>query len=401
MVMVVVGLLVLFTLGRPQKRSVSIEQKQAREGIPVSVTRPKPMSFQDYFACDGSVVALDRAMLRTKVEEVVEAVHVRVGETVKKGQVLVKFRTTDLEADIAAAETAFQEAQRNFERYQSLAEQRVVSQEQLDLARTRRDAAQARLTTARSRLDFATIDSPLDGEVEGRFVDPGEQKGVGKELLSIINLETVEVSALVPEAEVKHVTLGEQAEFQTDATDDWQTGQVSRISPSTSDPNRFYEVFLRVPNRKAGGNWVFRPGMFARVRFLRRTAEGLGLPVNALLYEGNQQVAFAVVAGTAQVPPAPPKEDTRSGFFARLARGAERLQQLAAKAKANSNADPGAQLETVQGLVAKRLLVVPGIQSGDFVHVTDRGLAAETQVIVNPRNDIRDGTLLQIAEGGA
>ncbi|MHC5034117.1 MAG: hypothetical protein ACYTFZ_03680, partial [Planctomycetota bacterium] len=104
----------LYKLGKPQSQVVSIEQIQASEGMPVKAVRPVVMDFADYFYCDGDVVADVRAMLRAKVGEIVEAVNARVGEPVHKGQVLVGFRKDDLEAEIRAAETAFEEAERNY-----------------------------------------------------------------------------------------------------------------------------------------------------------------------------------------------------------------------------------------------------------------------------------------------
>ncbi|MHC4480245.1 MAG: hypothetical protein ACYS1C_04660, partial [Planctomycetota bacterium] len=150
LVAAVIGVGVLYAMGRPQVRAVSIEQIQAREGVPVEVARPVVAEFTDYFYCDGGVVAHERSMLRAKVSEIVEAVHARVGDPVQKGQVLVEFRRTDFEADILAAETAHEEACNNYERYQSLWEQRVVSAERRDVARTRRDNAAAQLEAARS-----------------------------------------------------------------------------------------------------------------------------------------------------------------------------------------------------------------------------------------------------------
>jgi len=270
--LVLTGLLsvpILYSLGRPQVRAVSIEKIHAEEGIPVETVHPVLKEFRDYFHCDGSVVADVRAMLRANVEEVVEVVNARVGDAVRKGQVLVEFRKTDLEAAIQAAETAFQEAQNNYDRYAKLREDGVISQDRLELYRTRRDNAAAALEAARSRLKFADVASPVDGVVEQRWVEAGEYKGVGKELMTIVDLSTVEVAALVPEAQVAHVAPGTQAEFMLESQDEWLAGTVSRVSPATTDPNRFFDVYLKVQNSPASGGWLMRPGMYAQVRFLR------------------------------------------------------------------------------------------------------------------------------------
>ena len=392
-------LAMLYALGRPQKRATSIEQMQAAEGLPVAVARPVPMEFTDYIYCDGEVVADVRAMLRANVEEVVEAVHARVGEPVREGQVLVEFRKADLAVAVKAAETAFQEAESNLVRYTKLAEQQVIAPDRLEQARTARDAAAASLEAARSRLSFAEVASPIDGHVESRWVEPGEQKGVGKELFSIVDLSAVEVRALVSDEDVAGIAVGSEAEFQIEASDQWLSGCVDRISPATEDPNRFFEVFLKVQNRRVNGNWLMRPGTYAEVRFVRRVVTGaLGVLASAIAYEGNDRVVYIVQEGKVRVPDLEARQqDEEAGFGARIGRGLARVRAL----RSGAGGDPGdAATREVDGVVARRVVVKPGLSAGDYVQIADRGITAETVLILNPRDDVKDGTFVRVVKGG-
>jgi multidrug efflux pump subunit AcrA (membrane-fusion protein) len=146
------GLLgIVYAMGAPESRTLSIEKIHEEVGIPVRVASPVPVEFTDYFYCDGDVVADVRAVIRAKVSEVVEAVHVKVGQPVAKGDSLVEFRQTDIEAEIQAAESAYAEAQNNYKRYVGLADQGVVPDDQLEDRRTRLDSMAAQLATTRSR----------------------------------------------------------------------------------------------------------------------------------------------------------------------------------------------------------------------------------------------------------
>jgi len=393
------ALAVLYALGRPQKRATSIEQMQAAEGLPVTVTRPVPMEFTDYIHCDGEVVADVCAMLRAKVEEVVEAVHARVGEPVQAGQVLVEFRKADLAVAVKAAETAFHEAESNLARYTKLAEQRVIAPDRLAQARTARDAADASLEAARSRLSFAEVVSPIDGYVEARWVEPGEQKGVGKELLSIVDLSAVEVRALVSDQDVAGIVIGSEAQFQLEASDQWLRGRVDRISPATEDPNRFFQVFLKVQNRSVNGNWLMRPGTYVEVRFVRRVVTGaLGVPASAIAYEGNDRVVYVVREGKVRVPDLEARrQDEDGGLAARIGQGLAHVRAL----RSGAGGDAGdAATKEVDGAVAHRVVVKPGLSAGDYVQIADSGIAADTVIIVNPRDDVRDGTFVRIVKGG-
>jgi RND family efflux transporter MFP subunit len=401
-------------LGAPESETVSIEKIQDDSGIPIKVVSPVPVQFTDYFYCDGDVVADIRTVIRAKVSEIVEAVHVKVGEPVHKGQVLVEFRQSDVEAEIQAAESAYAEAQNNYKRYVQLAEGGVIPDDQLEGRRTRLDAMASQLAAARSRLAFCQPTSPIDGIVEKRGVEPGEYKGIGDELIAIVDLGTVEVAAFVSEEDISHVSVGTQAEFQLEAEEQWRTGTVARISPSTIDPNRFFDIFLRVANTKGDGSWLMRPGMYAEVRF--RRAHPLvepAIPDSCLVLEGTSQVVYLAEPGTIERTVREP--DTRTSLGARLSRGLRKvaalslgaLQKLAGLRGEGAgnpdalNAGPGlVRHETVHVLQARRMVVQVGLRENQMVELLDDPLSPGDRVIVNPRDDIRNGTTVRTVEPG-
>lgn len=393
--------LVLYRLGEEQRQVVSLERLHATSGIPVEVVRPVRMDFADYLLCDGSVTADVRAFLRAKVDETVEAVHARVGEPVKKGQVLVEFRTTDLEAAIQAAEAAFGEATSNLERCRKLYAQNVISEDRVEQARTLKESADARLRSARSRLKFARLESPIDGVVEHRWVEPGEYKGVGKELMSVVDLSTVEVAALVPEQDVPNLSMGTEGEFQLEGNSEWLKGQVSRISPSTTDPNRFFDVYLKVENERTNGGWLMRSGMYAEVRFLGRIiTDVLAVPDNTIVREGEARAIYVVETFTEKVPVrAAAAQDRGSGqnkLIARLKRGLARLR----RAEPQPQGQQDVPMEEREFQRARRIVVSSGLGERGLVQILGAELTGKELVIVNPRDDIRDGTLVKIVEGG-
>ena len=332
-------------------------------------------------------------MLRAKVAEVVEAVNVRVGEEVKEGQVLVELRRTDLEAAIQAARTADTEASNNYERYQKLAAQSVVSQEKLEQSRTAKERAASLLREAESRLQYAQLISPIDGIVSERWVEPGEYKREGDQLLSVVDLSTLEVSALVPEQDVANLRPGMAGEFQLESGTEWFTGQIRRISPSTTDPNRFFDVFLKVENRRTNGAWAMRPGMYAQARFARGTVNGaVAVPDDTIVREGNEQVVYTVEDGTARFP-VEGKADTAGGFLSRLKRGWGRLAPRQGAADAQT-------YEQKPAKTARRVVVTTGLREGELVQVLHGDVKPGSLVIVNVSDDIRDGTVVHIVKGG-
>jgi len=407
-VIATVGAGVLYKLGAPPPDLVSIEQLQLSDGIPVEVTHPVRMDFTDYLHCDGEVDEDVRAVLRAKIEEVVEAVHVRTGDRVSAGQLLVEFRTTDLDAAIASAEAAYQEASNNYERFRNLVEQQVVSPDRLEQARTSMENAATALRLARSRRAFAEIRSPIEGVVSERFVEPGEFASIGKELMTIVDLSTVEVRALVPEEHVPAIAVGQKAEFQLESGPQWFEGTVSRISPSTDDPNRFFDVFLSVENRRHDGRWLMRPGMYADVRFVKaRYEDALALPAETIVFEGAERVAYLVEEVTVRVPvePAPGtgvEQQSRSPG-ARIARGLDRVRTALGErfgAEAQTQGKEQRRFVEERQLQPVRMVLRVGIQSKGYVQVLEPELSPDSWVIVNPRDAVREGVKVRIVGGG-
>ena len=76
-------------------------------------------------------------------------------------------------AGLDEASAAYREAQKNFERQQSLVQRQLVSASQFDIQRALRDAAKGRLDQIRAQLSDRVIAAPFDGVLGLRLVSPG------------------------------------------------------------------------------------------------------------------------------------------------------------------------------------------------------------------------------------
>lgn len=81
-------------------------------------------------------------------------------------------------------------------------------------------AANARLEEAHSVLDDLTIESPADGAVTMRLADLGEVVAAGTPLLEVVDLDRLYLKAFVPEVEIGHVHIGQRAHVYIDALPD-------------------------------------------------------------------------------------------------------------------------------------------------------------------------------------
>jgi len=291
------GLVVLQAVRRAEER-ISIEGLHREQGMPVRVVQPERRDLTDYVFTDGAVEADNRSVLRAQVEEIVEAVHAKVGERVEEGQLLVEFRTFDFEAEVEARRTANQEAKKNYERFKALYDEGHVTLQALEQRQTALDTTAAALRWAESRLRFTRVHAPMSGVVEKRTVEAGEYKSMGEIMMTIVDLSQVIVRAAAPGEVVGKLSVGKAAEFRLEDQKSWRQAAITRVSPSSDDPNRFFDIYMEVQNVRNGANWQMLPGMYAEVRFPgQEVKSALALPRHTIRDEQGQQFVFVVVRG--------------------------------------------------------------------------------------------------------
>src|SRR4029077_15078818 len=132
----------------------------------------------------GSIEPERRADLRAEVSAVVLAVLRENGDPVKRGDLLVRLDQTSIrdtltaaDASARAADQAYEQAERQYQRMATLKQTGVVSTQQLEDVEIRRNSAQSdrasaptRVVTARQQLERTEVRAPFDGIVSDRKV---------------------------------------------------------------------------------------------------------------------------------------------------------------------------------------------------------------------------------------
>ncbi len=252
----------------------------------------------------GTVVADEEAQVAPRIMARLLEVRVREGDVVRAGQVLAVLDARELEdavaqvgaglsaagEAVAAAEAAW-EAQRDAtERDRVLHEAKAISDEQWERSRAAERAARARLEGARAELKmarkrhdqartrrgYALLKAPFDGKVTARLADPGDLAVPGKPVLAVARDGGRRVRAGLPVEDLSVLAVGDPVTLS--ATGVTVSAVVSRIVPATGSSGlAAFEVDLA----EAPGTFV--PGATVGVDVALRQAEGLVVPVEALL----------------------------------------------------------------------------------------------------------------------
>lgn len=244
--------------------SVTVAPVQVRD-VPVEVRAPVDLR------------PLAQADVGAKTIGYLDAVLVDRGDRVRKGQLLAVVRPSDLPDQLAAARGSLAQAgaavalaRANKERADRLAPSGVVSQQDLQQAETALATAEATLAASQAnvgalatRLGETRIESPLDGVVSQRRLDPGALVGPASGTGSIVTVERNDVLRVfipVNEREVADLKVGLDAHVELDAFPGRSYGgKVVRISPAFDAVTRTLDAEVHVRNPGE-----LRSGMYGR-----------------------------------------------------------------------------------------------------------------------------------------
>ncbi len=240
--------------------------------LTVSVAAPTQQALPQRITGSGSVAAWEEMSLGVELSgQRVAEVLVEVGDTVTKGQPLLRLDTRSLEMELRQAEAALAQAEANLSvaaanarRGERLKKEQLVAASEADqliagelTAMAQRNTAAAQLDNARLRLGFATLRAPDDGVISARAVQPGQVVMTAAEMLRLIRQGRLEWRAELPEADLIRVSPGMRVIL--DGPDGAKIeGSVRAVSPSLDAQSRTGTVYADLPQPGA-----LRAGMYA------------------------------------------------------------------------------------------------------------------------------------------
>jgi RND family efflux transporter MFP subunit len=171
---------------------------------------------------NGTVSSLQTVDIRPQISATIKTVHIKEGQFVHKGDHLFTLdsRTEDANLSKALAQVSkdradLMNAERNLERERELLRQEYVSQSEFDTAQNVVDGLRGQLAidlatveTSRVARSFDEIDAPISGRTgavsvyPGSLVQPGTSTAISAALVSITQLDPINISFTLPEREL-------------------------------------------------------------------------------------------------------------------------------------------------------------------------------------------------------
>ena len=252
-------------------------------------------------AIQGDLRPVEEVPVRARIEGNIEAVNVREGDRVGRGQVMAQFESSaevgaerSAAADVESAKADSVNAQWNADQSAELFKAGAIPERDLRTSQQAQVAANARLSAARSRLYAASRDledtkvlAPTSGVVSVRNVENGETVSRGAAMFTVVRNDVLELEAAVPARYAGDVRPSMPVRFNANGRE--MNGRVARVSPNINPANRSVTIYLQLPN--PGGQ--LRGNTFATGRIVARTIDGTVIvPTSAIRYGQQQNAPF-------------------------------------------------------------------------------------------------------------
>lgn len=271
---------------------------------------------------NGTVTALQTVEVRPQISATIKAVHIKEGQSVRKGDRLFTLDTRTEDANLGKAEAQvikdraeLVNAERNLERQRELFRQEYISRAELDAAQNLADGLRSQLAIGLASMEasrvtrsFGEITAPIAGRTGAISVYPGSLVLPNSTVLvNITQIDPINVSFTLPERELVDVQqafakgdVPVSAKLDAPGLPDIK-GHLVFIDNAVDAASGTIRLKAEFPNPD---NRLW-PGMFVTVTLAPRTlASAVTVPVQAV-QTGPEKKFLYVIGEDRKVAPVP------------------------------------------------------------------------------------------------
>lgn len=256
--------------------------------LPVRVERARPSEFYrelNYSAIlEGSV----QSEARSNVGGVLNTINVRIGESVKKDQIIASFDEDLPASGFLQAESAFHIARTTYERMKNLHQAGGISRQQLDEAETQYRIAKVNYEAAKKNINVL---APIDGIISNINFRVGDNIIKGQAIASIVDFSQLNCRIWVDDADISGFYEGLEVIVSWRGHESEFTGRVDRVAMSANPQRRAFEVEIGIDNREN----KLKPGIMVEVRAnIFRVEDAIVIPKLIIQQHEGRDVVYIV-----------------------------------------------------------------------------------------------------------
>jgi RND family efflux transporter MFP subunit len=244
----------------------------------------------------GTVHAIERAELSTKLQGNIQKMNVGLGDSVKKDSVVCLIYSEETQARYRQAQTAVEQSLRDFEREKKLLDEDASTPERVSQLESQYLIAKAAAEEAKTFVGYTGLKAPFDGVVTRKFANVGDLALPGKPLLEIEDRSAFTIDVEIPESLIVNVSRGAEMTVEIPALNRSDKAVVAELSPSADPVTRTFKAKLQIAHAAE-----LCSGLFSRVFIPSGTEAVLQVPESSVSTWGQMERVFLVKEGKAVV----------------------------------------------------------------------------------------------------
>jgi RND family efflux transporter MFP subunit len=264
-------------------------------------SEPWPETIQAF----GNIVPWEEMIVGAQVEgQPLVELCANVGDRVRKGQVLARFdsqmlraEVSRLRAEVGQARAEVGQANAERERALELADSGGVSEQEVaqrvtaaQVAAARLSASQAQLSARELDLQRADVAAPDDGTISARNALPGMVGTAGLELFRIIRRDRLEWRGELTAAQLLRAAPGQQVLLSLPGGA-IALARIRHLAPSMNTQTRLAVVYADIERGESA-----RAGTYVNGRIVLGQVPALVVPASAIVVRDGESFAFALIS---------------------------------------------------------------------------------------------------------
>ncbi len=270
----------------------------ARAAAPLAVAPVQYREVEQTYSAEGVVEATRQSTVSAQISGRVKEINFDVGDTVKKGQIILRIDQSEAaqalagsQAQVRQAQASLHNAKSNYERARQMFEQKFISQAALDKAEADYKVAQAQAAASESGESkaalvhgYTAVVAPYGGMVAARLVQMGEMVTVGQPLMTGFDPAQMRVIVNVPQDKLVDIGVRSNVTIEFPTLKRRVRAASVSVQPVADARTHTTRVRIDLPAKEAGaGEMNVYPGMFVRAHFVVGKAKKLLIPAAAVV----------------------------------------------------------------------------------------------------------------------
>lgn len=268
------------------------------KAMPVSTQLAEAQTFQSVLAYNGSLLAIQTARIIPEMPGTIQSLEVEIGDEVAAGDLLVQMdiSTARLQykqaaAGLAVAQANLNDAEKNWERVQTLRKESAVSEQQYEKAKLGLEAARSQLNQAKAgvdllkmQLDKASLEAPFKGVITQKGFEAGDlfSPAAMMPVYTLQNVSRIKVELQITSEEITKVSKGQKATLYVDYLDEGIPGEVTVVAVAADPMSKSFYVRCEFDNSMN----ALRAGTFGRVDVLIDEVENVVVVPKTAVIDG-------------------------------------------------------------------------------------------------------------------